>query len=113
MADVLWSAPRATGPVDALIRMPGSKSLTARWLVLAALATGPTRLREPLISRDTRLMRDALERLGATIEDAGEDLLVDPLPDHRFSGELVDETPSADPIEIRAGLAGTVMRFVP
>ena len=38
-----WPAPRATGPVDAVVSLPGSKSLTNRALVLAALADGPSR----------------------------------------------------------------------
>ena len=48
---------------------PGSKSLTNRFLVLAALANGPSRLRRPLRSRDTLLMAQALRALGARVED--------------------------------------------
>ena len=66
---LLWPAPRATEPLDAVVRLPGSKSLTNRYLVLAALATGPSRLRAPLRSRDTLLMADALRSLGADIRD--------------------------------------------
>ena len=51
-----WSAPTATGPVDARVVLPGSKSLTNRYLVLAALASDVSRLRAPLRSRDTLLM---------------------------------------------------------
>ena len=40
-----WAAPRAHGPVRATVALPGSKSLTNRLLVLAALADGPSRLR--------------------------------------------------------------------
>ncbi len=44
----LWPAPPyAKGPVDATVTVPGSKSLTNRFLVLAALADGPSRLRAP------------------------------------------------------------------
>lgn len=101
-----WPAPTATGPLDARLRLPGSKSLTNRELVLAALADGPGRIRRPLHSRDTRLMVEALRALGTRIEEVpgdggfGPDLLVTP-------GEL---TGSAS---IDCGLAGTVMRFVP
>lgn len=88
--------------------MPGSKSLTNRYLVLAALADGPSRLRAPLHSRDSVLMINALRALGATItEVAGEglfgpDLLITPM-----------EPATATETAIDCGLAGTVMRFVP
>ena len=49
--------------------LPGSKSLTNRYLVLAALAERPVRLRAPLRSRDTLLMADALRALGVRIDD--------------------------------------------
>jgi 3-phosphoshikimate 1-carboxyvinyltransferase len=67
----LWPAPVAPGPLDAVVRLPGSKSLTNRYLVLAALADGPSRLRAPLRSRDTLLMAAALGTLGADIRDTG------------------------------------------
>ena len=51
-----WTAPTATGPVDARVVLPGSKSLTNRYLVLAALASDVSLLRSPLRSRDTLLM---------------------------------------------------------
>ena len=60
-----WRAPAAAGPVQALVRLPGSKSMTNRALVLAALATGPTTIRNPLSARDTELMVAALRALGA------------------------------------------------
>lgn len=101
----LWPAPTPDRPVDATVTLPGSKSLTNRYLVIAALAAQPSRLRAPLRSRDTLLMAGALRALGAGIEDApgaspfGEDWLVTPAPLH---GGSVD-----------CGLAGTVMRFLP
>jgi len=104
-SEVLWTAPVADRPVDALVRVPGSKSLTARWMLLAAAATEPSVLRGALVSRDTRLMRDALERLGAVLEVQDGELRVTPLPP---PGEH-----PAEPLEIHTGLAGTVMRFVP
>ncbi|PWH05368.1 3-phosphoshikimate 1-carboxyvinyltransferase [Brachybacterium endophyticum] len=105
MSEVTWTAPLADGPVDALVRVPGSKSLTARWMMLAAIAEGPSDLTGVLVSRDTRLMRDALERLGASLSVEGEALRISPIPPPA-------EHP-VDPIEIHTGLAGTVMRFVP
>ncbi|WP_458781649.1 3-phosphoshikimate 1-carboxyvinyltransferase [Arthrobacter sp. D3-16] len=104
-----WPAPFASRPVNATITVPGSKSLTNRYLVLAALANGPSRLRAPLHSRDSALMIDALRQLGATITEVpgdgafGPDLEVLPLPADAASAST----------RIDCGLAGTVMRFVP
>ncbi|TDT82480.1 3-phosphoshikimate 1-carboxyvinyltransferase [Arthrobacter sp. AG258] len=104
-----WDAPFASRPVNATVTVPGSKSLTNRYLVLAALADGPSRLRAPLHSRDSVLMIDALRQLGATITEVpgdgtfGPDLEVVPLP----ASAPVTEA------RIDCGLAGTVMRFVP
>lgn len=104
-----WPAPFASRPVNATVTVPGSKSLTNRYLVLAALADGPSRLRAPLHSRDSVLMIEALRRLGATITEVpgdgafGPDLEVLPL-----SADTPAETTAID-----CGLAGTVMRFVP
>jgi len=96
----LWSAPVTGGPLDALVEVPGSKSLTNRYLVLAALADSPGRLRGALRSRDTRLMVTALEALGTVVDDDGGDWVVTPGP---VRGSTA----------IHCGLAGTVMRFLP
>jgi len=96
----LWPAPRATRPVDARVELPGSKSLTNRALVLAALADGPGVVRRALRSRDTELMAGALRTLGADIDTSGADWTV--RPGVLAGGGTVD-----------CGLAGTVMRFVP
>ncbi|ROZ63059.1 3-phosphoshikimate 1-carboxyvinyltransferase [Kocuria soli] len=108
----LWSAPFVgADPVESSLTVPGSKSLTNRWLVLAALADGPCRLRSPLHSRDSALMIAALRELGATITEIpgdspyGPDLGIEPIP-RPFTGG--DGQRSVD-----CGLAGTVMRFVP
>ena len=95
----LWPAPVARGPVDASIRLPGSKSLTNRALVLASLSSGPSVVRRALRSRDTELMAQALTALGSTVDTSGDDWAVTP-------GAL-------RPAEVECGLAGTVMRFVP
>jgi 3-phosphoshikimate 1-carboxyvinyltransferase len=105
----LWQAPLAGRPVDATVTVPGSKSLTNRYLVLAALADGPSRLRAPLHSRDSALMIQALRQLGATITE---------VPGDGAFGPDLDITPisldaPADLTGIDCGLAGTVMRFVP
>ncbi|MGP0222840.1 3-phosphoshikimate 1-carboxyvinyltransferase [Paenarthrobacter sp. NCHU4564] len=105
----LWPAPFAQAPVDATVTVPGSKSLTNRFLVLAALADGPSRLRAPLHSRDSVLMIQALKQLGATVTevpgdgDYGPDLEITPM----------DQAASGTDTAIDCGLAGTVMRFVP
>ncbi len=108
-APPLWPAPFASHPVDATVTVPGSKSLTNRYLVLAALANGPSRLRAPLHSRDSALMVEALRQLGATITEVpgdghyGPDLEVTP----------INPVAVASDTSIDCGLAGTVMRFVP
>ena len=95
-----WPAPRATAPVDAVVSLPGSKSMTNRALVLAAIADGPSVVRRALRSRDTTLMAAALTSLGSTVDTSGEDWKVTP-------GTSGDDT------HVDCGLAGTVMRFVP
>jgi 3-phosphoshikimate 1-carboxyvinyltransferase len=95
-----WPAPRARGPVDAVVTLPGSKSLMNRALILAALADGPSVVRRALRSRDSLLMAGALTALGAQVDTSGEDWAVTPAT---FDRDAV----------IDVGLAGTVMRFVP
>src|SRR5690349_16134812 len=51
-----WVAPTARGPVTATVRLPGSKSMTARALILGAVSVGSSTLRAPLRARDTELM---------------------------------------------------------
>ena len=99
-ASDLWPAPHPDTPVDATVRLPGSKSLTNRALVLAALSDGPSVVRQALRSRDTTLMAAALSDLGAAVDTTGDDWKVTP-------GPLRGRVP------VDCGLAGTVMRFVP
>lgn len=96
-----WPAPRARRPVDAVVTLPGSKSLTNRALVLAAIADGPSVVRRPLRSRDTTLMVAALRGLGAGLDDSSDAAWV-------VTPEAFDRDATVD-----CGLAGTVMRFVP
>ena len=65
-----------TGPVRGSIRPPGSKSLTNRALLLAALAEGRSRLAGALDSRDTQVMIESLGRLGIAVErsDSGQQI---------------------------------------
>ena len=95
-----WPAPRATSPVDLTITLPGSKSLTNRALVLAAIADRPSVVRRALRSRDTALMASALTALGSAVDTSGDDWTVTPGSFDRDA-------------EVDCGLAGTVMRFVP
>ncbi|WP_402466625.1 3-phosphoshikimate 1-carboxyvinyltransferase [Isoptericola aurantiacus] len=98
----LWEAPLAGDPVDATVEVPGSKSLTNRLLVLAALADAPGTLRGALRSRDADLMIAALRSLGATITEGA-----DPSTLHVTPGRLTGD------VDVDCGLAGTVMRFLP
>lgn len=111
-----WPAPEPAGPVCGTVRVPGSKSLTNRYLVLAALAQGPSVLRGVLDSRDSRLMIQALEALGATVEHTGPGTVrVTPVPDGGAHPGAAAAPGEAVPAErtVDCGLAGTVMRFVP
>jgi 3-phosphoshikimate 1-carboxyvinyltransferase len=58
---------RPCGPVRAAIRPPGSKSITNRALICAALSEGESTLRGALTSEDTEVMVDSLRRLGLTV----------------------------------------------
>lgn len=57
------------GPVKGTVRPPGSKSLTNRALVIAALADGLSEIQGVLDSRDTRVMLDSLRKLGIGVEE--------------------------------------------
>ena len=98
-----WQAPSTSRPVHATVMVPGSKSLTNRALVLAALATrdGTSTISGALRSRDTDLMIGAVQALGITVDGMDTELTV--------SG-AVDPRPGT---RIDCGLAGTVLRFVP
>ena len=102
MSDV-WPAPRARGPLSAAVELPGSKSVTNRVLVLAALAAGRSVVRRPLRSRDTELMAAGLRALGVPVTDEGADWVVE--------GTGAPLQPTADRIDV--GNAGTVARFLP
>ncbi|MHA7173645.1 3-phosphoshikimate 1-carboxyvinyltransferase [Arthrobacter monumenti] len=112
-----WPAPAAAGPVHATVQVPGSKSLTNRYLLLAAVAGAPSRLRSPLHSRDSQLMVAALRQLGAGFEEVpghglfGPDLLVTPAGFLRGNDD--GGAPEGSDRSVDCGLAGTVMRFVP
>ncbi|WP_129840637.1 3-phosphoshikimate 1-carboxyvinyltransferase [Streptomyces sp. RFCAC02] len=110
----LWPAPSAPGAVDATVTVPGSKSVTNRALILAALAADPSWLRRPLRSRDTLLMADALRSLGIGIEETvASNTAVSGMPSGRGEAwRVIPATPQA-PVTVDVGNAGTVMRFLP
>jgi 3-phosphoshikimate 1-carboxyvinyltransferase len=86
--------------VTGTVTVPGSKSISNRALILAAIADGPSHLTGLLAARDTSLMRSALVSLGVGISESGTTVTVTP-------GSL------KGPANVDCGLAGTVMRFVP
>jgi 3-phosphoshikimate 1-carboxyvinyltransferase len=100
-----WVAPAASGPVRARLRPPGSKSVTNRALLLAAVGRGTTMITGPLRARDTELMVAALRALGASVDDAG--------PDGEAAAWRVTPGRPGGRAVIDVGNAGTVLRFVP
>ncbi|MFI5425490.1 3-phosphoshikimate 1-carboxyvinyltransferase [Aeromicrobium sp. UC242_57] len=101
-APLPWLAPYRDTPFTGDVLVPGSKSLTNRTLILAALGDAPSVLTRPLGSRDTQLMAAALTALGATIDRDAMTWTVTP-----------PTTSGTAPVTVDCGLAGTVMRFVP
>ena len=102
------------GPVSAVITVPGSKSITNRALVLAALAEGHVTLRGALWSEDTQIMTAALRQLGFTIEVE---------PDEKeicnrilrvggLGGRIPNGGTAEKPLELYVGNAGTAARFL-
>ncbi|EWC58188.1 5-Enolpyruvylshikimate-3-phosphate synthase [Actinokineospora spheciospongiae] len=96
-----WSAPLAPAPVHATVAVPGSKSITNRALVLAALSRRPSTVTGALRSRDADLMIAALVALGVPVDSDGTTV------------RTGAHTALTGPALVDCGLAGTVMRFVP
>ena len=102
----VWAAPVARHPLNAVVDIPGSKSLSNRYLILAALSSSQVTIRGLLRSRDTELMIDALRSIGVEVDIIDGDwsqVRVTPPVSGRFRGNVT----------VFCGLAGTVMRFVP
>ncbi len=118
-----WAAPTAGGPVGGTIRLPGSKSMTNRALILAALADGTTTITGPLEARDTALMTAAVAALGATVDTGAQATETD----SAAPGSAAPGSPSAGGAptwtvtpgwrsghaSVDVGNAGTVLRFAP
>src|SRR5436305_7450610 len=94
----------ARKPVRGSVRPPGSKSITNRALVCAALAAGTSTLTGALDSEDTRVMIDSLRRLGIAVEsrDEGTTLIV-----HGCGGNI-----PASSADLFVGNSGTTIRFL-
>jgi 3-phosphoshikimate 1-carboxyvinyltransferase len=97
-----WQAPTATGPARASLALPGSKSITNRALVLAALSDEPSRISGPLWARDTRLAAEALRLLGTSIEEYPAGITVSP-----------GQPAAGAELALDVGNSGTTMRFLP
>ncbi len=92
-------------PVNATVRVPGSKSVTNRALVVAALADGSSTIQNPLISDDSYWLMDALVRLGFPVR-------ADRLKDITTIQGQKGIIPERD-VDLFVGNAGTVARFLP
>ncbi|MFI9262061.1 3-phosphoshikimate 1-carboxyvinyltransferase [Streptomyces sioyaensis] len=101
LTDTSWPAPSTDSSVRATVSVPGSKSLTNRALLMAALADGRSTIRGPLRSRDSALMATALRSLGTTVDEASDGTW------------RIIPGPLRGPADVDCGLAGTVMRFLP
>lgn len=99
-----WPAPLAQRPVSGEVRIPGSKSMTNRALVLAAICDGESVIRRPLRSRDTDLMAAGLRCLGVSVS-------AEPDGSYRVCGGQPPLRPGAPTVDV--GNAGTVARFLP
>src|SRR3954471_4902104 len=91
-------------PLDAVVHIPGSKSITNRALLLAALANGSSTLTGVLFSDDSHWFIDGLQRLGVTAE----------VDQARFQVAVqgVGGGPPAKQAELWVELAGTAARFL-
>ena len=74
----VWLAPHTHTPIDGVITVPGSKSITNRAFILAALADGPSAIVGALRSRDTNLMLAALKSIGVGVRDQGSEIHIEP-----------------------------------
>jgi 3-phosphoshikimate 1-carboxyvinyltransferase len=96
-----WNAPHASGPVRTRVRLPGSKSVTNRALVLAALSEQPSIIEGGLEARDTLLAIAALRALGTSVTTGTTSWAVSP------------GRPGHASVDVDLGNSGTCMRFLP
>jgi 3-phosphoshikimate 1-carboxyvinyltransferase len=95
-----------TRPARGEVTLPGSKSITNRALLLAALCDAPVTLTGALFSEDTHLMADALRKLGFTVEADERALTL------RVANQTNGFSAGDQPVELFVGLAGTAARFL-
>ena len=114
LPDLIEIMPLGTDPLEAHVTMPGSKSITNRALVLAALADGKVELTGALWSEDTRIMIDALQALGFEINiapdtaEAGNRVITV----QGMAGRIPNAGNADSPLDIFVGNAGTAARFL-
>ena len=103
-----------TQPVRADITVPGSKSITNRALVLAALAGGETTLQGALWSEDTQVMVDCLQELGfmVNVEQDANESCNRTITVYGLGGQVPRGGSEAQPLELFVGNAGTAARFL-
>jgi 3-phosphoshikimate 1-carboxyvinyltransferase len=103
-----------SGPVQAQVTLPGSKSITNRALVLGALADGPVAVEGALWSQDTQVMVKALQRLGfeINVESESPEAGNRTITVHGLGGRIPNGGTSDSPLELRVGNAGTAARFL-
>lgn len=77
LRDEFIEIPQPAAGITAKVKVPGSKSITQRALVVASLAEGKSELKGPLDSEDTKFLRDALAHLGIPIQDKGTDWIIE------------------------------------
>jgi 3-phosphoshikimate 1-carboxyvinyltransferase len=115
--DADWAPPLARSEVAATVCLPGSKSMTNRALIIAAIADTPTTIVGPLQARDTDLMTGAIVALGATVEPTGPDRNSTARSSAADADGAARWTVTPGRVFGRArvdvGNAGTVLRFVP
>src|SRR3954464_5109902 len=101
-------------PVRAEITVPGSKSITNRALILAALADGETILQGALWSEDTQVMVEALKKLGVEVKVAPdpEEFCNRTISVKGLGGKIPNAGTEEKPLEIFVGNAGTAARFL-
>jgi 3-phosphoshikimate 1-carboxyvinyltransferase len=106
-SDTAWATPAAGSAVAATIHLPGSKSMTNRALILAALADTPTTLVGPLQARDTDLMAGAIVALGSAVDSTAATGAAGRPAWTVTPGQVAGQA------HVDVGNAGTVLRFVP
>lgn len=114
LPDLIEIVPPAGIPSVSAITIPGSKSITNRALILAAMASGPVTLRGALWSEDTQVMTGCLRTMGFPVE-----VLPDPAEEANrilriegAGGTIPRSGTAAEPLDLFVGNAGTAARFL-